>query len=109
MPYQISVQYTAAADDVQPTFPDIEGWEVVRTVSGGSAGEEIVFEGADGVPHAVEVLYAFLKGGVDGGLIKDGYDVRLFEEQDAAAPAAAGPTGPAGPAAKRKSRWGGLF
>ena len=115
MVYQISVHY-AVVGAAEPFFPAIEGWNIVRMVSGDTAVEEIVFEGASGVPHAMEVLHAFLQGAAEGGLIKEGYEVKLFEEQDAptglAETQAAGPTGSVGvatPAAKRKSKWGGLF
>jgi hypothetical protein len=111
MVYQISVHYTPTGS-AEPFFPALEGWTIVRVVSGGTV-EEIVFEGAGGVPHTMEVLYAFLQGAVEGGLIKEGYAVKLFEEQDAAAAPtpAVGPTGPAGSTttAKRKSKWEGLF
>jgi hypothetical protein len=113
MVYQISVHY-AVVGAAEPFFPAIEGWNIVRMVSGDTAVEEIVFEGASGVPHAMEILHAFLQGAAEGGLIKEGYEVKLFEERDdvTAAETSAGPTGSVGaatPATKRKSKWGGLF
>lgn len=102
--YQLHAEFDATAPEgPSPSFPYMEGWTLVK-VSLDGPRSTAAFEGSEGVPKAMEALFAALEEAAKRGEVKEGYDVKLFAN-DVAQPAAAAPAA----SKAKKSRWAGLF
>ena len=116
--YQIRAEFEllkregAILDPAPPSFQYMEAWPIVKTEVQ-DLQLAVIFEGSDGVPHAIDAVTLSLEEAVKSGLIAAKYDVKLFiDDAGAAAQVLMGPTGPVTPATplkSKKSRWAGLF
>jgi hypothetical protein len=122
--YQIRAEFEllkregAILDPAPPSFQYMEAWPIVKTEVQ-DLQLAVIFEGSDGVPHAIDAVTLSLEEAVKSGLIAAKYDVKLFIDDAGAAAQGSvaaqglmGPTGPVTPAIplkSKKSRWAGLF